>query len=205
MPKFNLGINGVGQEVAEARQDWDGPLPPKGVYPGILKIVRVKQIKGKTDNRLQILVTLNTGDEYDKCPVWGGVNLTDQGIPYVNQFLAALTDGSDSEIDKIEKAFYAGFVVDEKKTEVIRIGTKKINSPEGTLPILISLGHNTWEGKVNPKILSFLLPGGSSASTSTATEEVVEEDDDEDDVSDVDAEPSDGGIFDDEDETADVS
>src|ERR1700751_4551415 len=158
MPKFNLNINGVGEGAAEGFKDWDGPLPPKGSYPAILKVVKVKQIKGKTDHRLMIMVTLNTGDEYDGCPVFGGVNLTDQGIPYVNQFLHSLTDGSNSECEKIEKAFYAGFQVDEKKENVTKIGTKKINSPDGQLPVMITLGHNTWEGKTSAKINSFLLP-----------------------------------------------
>jgi hypothetical protein len=205
MPKFNLSINGVGQDIAEGREDWSGPLPPKGSYPAILKLVRVKQIKGKTDNRLQIMAVLNTGDQYDGCPVWGGVNLTDQGIPYVNQFLASLTDGSESEIEKIEKAFYTGFVVDEKKTEVLKIGTKRINSPDGKLPIMISLGHSTYEGKTNPKIMSFLLPGGGSAGggSSTDEEEVAEEDDDVDVTAEADSD--DGSIFDDEDEDAEES
>lgn len=203
MPKFNLNINGVGQEIAEGREEWKGPLPPKGSYPAVLKLVKVKQIKGKTDNRLQIMVILNTGDEYDGCPVFGGVNLTDQGIPYVNQFLAALTDGSDSEIEKVQKQFYAGFVVDEKKENVLKIGTKKINSPEGTLPIMVSVSHSTWEGKVRPQIGSFLLPGGGSAAGSTASEEApVEEDDDDDDT---DLSDDDGGMFDDDDEDEEAS
>lgn len=210
MPKFNLSINGVGDEIAEGFEDWKGPLPPKGSYPAILKLVKVKQIKGKTDNRLQIMVTLNTGDEYDKCPVFGGVNLTDQGIPYINQFLAALSDGSDADIEKIEKAFYAGFVVDEKKENVLKIGVKKINSPEGTLPIMISLGHNVYEGQTRPKINSYLLPGAGLGAGPDAAEEdeVVEEDTEDEPVVEVEAdETDDGDIFDEEDaeESADAT
>lgn len=203
MPKFNLAINGVGQDIAEGREDWKGPLPPKGSYPAKLRLVKVKQIKGKTDNRLQIMVILNTGDEYDGCPVFGGVNLTEQGIPYVNQFLAALTDGSDSQIEAIEKAFYAGFVVDEKKENVIKIGSKKINSPEGELPIVISLGHSNWEGQTRPKINSFLLPGGNVSANGSGDDEVPAEEDTDDDDVDVDAQASDGSVFDDDDEDAD--
>lgn len=203
MPKFNLSINGVGEEAAEGFKDWDGPLPPKGSYPAILKLVKVKQIKGKTDYRLQIMVTLNTGDEYDGCPVFGGVNLTDQGIPYVNQFLHSLTDGSDSECNKIETAFYNGFVVDEKKENVTKIGTKKINSPDGQLPIMISVRHSVWEGVTRPQIGSFLLPGSEATSTSAPDEAVAEEDGDE---SDVNVSVSDAGsIFDDDEEPAEVS
>lgn len=183
MPKFNLTINGVNSEVAEGRDQWSGPLPPKGSYPAVLRLVKVKQIKGKSDNRLQIMVTLNTKDEYDGCPVFGGVNLTDQGIPYVNQFLKALSDGSDASFTKIKKAFYGGFVVDEKKENVLKIGTLKINSPEGELPIKISLGHSTWEGVTRPQISSFLPPtdNDSLSDEDDEDDETVEEDDGEDD------------------------
>jgi hypothetical protein len=211
MPKFNLNINGVDVEAAEGREQWAGPLPPRGSYPAILKMVKVKQIKGKTDNRLQILVTLNTGDQFDGCPVWGGVNLTDQGMPYVNQFLQSLTDGSEAEFTKIKKAFYGGFVVDEKKENVLRIGTYKINSPEGQLPVMISLGHSTYTPpgenattRTNANIVSFLLRGGSVSSSTVAEEDIAEEDDDDIDVSadDVDTDES---IFDDDEEPAEVS
>ena len=217
MPKFNLNINGVDVDAAEGREQWAGPLPPKGSYPAILKLVKVKQIKGKTDNRLQIMVTLNTGDQFDGCPVWGGVNLTDQGMPYVNQFLQSLTDGSEAEFTKIKKAFYGGFVVDEKKENVLRIGTWKINSPEGQLPVLISLGHNTYQppadasgnqqpARTSAQIASFLLSGGTSSAGSSDADEVVAEEDDDDSDLDVDAEADDdGSIFDDEDEDASVS
>jgi hypothetical protein len=201
MPKFNLNINGVDVDAAEGREEWEGPLPPKGSYPAKLRLVKVKQIKGKSDNRLQIMVVLDTGDEYDGCPVFGGVNLTDQGIPYVNQFLQALTDGTEAAFEKIKRAFYAGFVVDEKKENVLKIGTLKINSPEGELPIMISLGHSTWEGKTRPQISSFLLPGSEAGPSSDAVEEAVEEEDGGDeDETDVEVESDDeGSVFDEED------
>lgn len=200
MPKFNLSINGVNEEAAEGREQWSGPLPPKGSYPAVLKMVKVKKIKNKSDNRLQIMVLLDTDDEYNGCPVFGGVNLTDQGIPYVNQFLQSLTDGSDAAFTKIKKAFYAGFVVDEKKENVLKIGTLKINSPEGELPIRISLTHSTWEGKTNPQISSFLMAGdGDVGNRDAEDDEPVEEDDDED-VEEADDDDDDDGVFDDEDD-----
>lgn len=205
MPKFNLSINGVNEEAAEGREQWSGPLPPKGSYPAVLKMVKVKKIKNKNDNRLQIMVLLNTDDEYNGCPVFGGVNLTDQGIPYVNQFLQALTDGSDAQFTKIKKAFYAGFVVDEKKENVLKIGTWKINSPEGELPVRISLTHSTWEGKTNPQISSFLLPDSGEGGGSAADDEPVAEEDDDDADVDADDDESDDdddddGVFDEDDD-----
>ena len=213
MPKFNLNINGVEVDAAEGYDEWKGPLPPKGSYPAILKIVKVKQIKNKSDNRLQIMATVNTkGDpereQYDGCPVWGGVNLTEQGIPYINQFLQSLAT-DEADYLKVKKAFYAGFVTDEKKENVLKIGTKKINSPEGTMEIMISLAHNTYEGKTSAKIGSF-LPSGALASSDDDDDDVAEEDDEDEDYDaeddedeDEDGDVEDESVFDEE--TADAS
>lgn len=207
MPKFNLNINGVDVDAAEGYDEWKGPLPPKGSYPATLKIVKVKQIKNKSDNRLQIMCVLNTkGDpereQYDGCPVWGGVNLTEQGIPYINQFLQSLAT-DDADYQKIKKSFYAGFVTDEKKENVTKIGAKKVNSPEGELQIMISLGHNTYEGKTSAKVASFLPPGSMTDDTE---EDVAEEDDGDEDDTEVeteDGEVEDESVF--EEEEADAS
>lgn len=215
MPKFNLNINGVDVEAAEGREEWKGPLPPKGSYPAILKLVQVKKISGKDDNRLSIMATVNTkGDpereQYDGCPAWGGVNLTDQGLPYINQFLRSISS-DEADYAKVKKAFYAGFVTDEKKVNVTKIGAKKINSPEGEMEIMISLAHNTYNGKTSAKIGSFLAPGAGFDSDDDGDDDVVEEDDSDDDTEeddtddDGDDETEDESVFDDEDETADAS
>lgn len=210
MPKFNLNINGVDVEAAEGREEWKGPLPPKGSYPAKLRLVQVKQIKGKSDNRLSIMAVLDTKNDpdraqYDGCPVWGGVNLTEQGIPYINQFLQAIST-DETDYLKVKRSFYAGFVTDEKKVNVLKIGTKRINSPEGELSIMISLGHNFYDGKTNAKIGSF-LPPGSVVGNDDDEDEVVEEDDsdDVDTEDDSEGDVEDESVFDDEDETADAS
>lgn len=204
MPKFNLNINGVDVEAAEGYDQWKGPLPPKGSYPAKLKLVQVKQIKDKKDNRLSIMATVNTeGDaelgKYHGCPVWGGVNLTEQGIPYINQFLQSIST-DESDYQKVKKAFYAGFVTDEKKVNVTKIGAKKINSPDGELDILISLGHNIYGGNTTAKIASFLAPD-SLSNSDDEDEEPAEEDVDEEDVDEAeeDDEGDDGDV-----ETEDV-
>lgn len=213
MPKFNLNINGVDVEAAEGYDEWKGPLPVKGSYPAKLRIVQVKQIKGKTDNRLSIMAVLNTkGDperaQYDGCPCWGGVNLTEQGIPYINQFLQSIST-DETDYQKVKKSFYAGFVTDEKKSNVTKIGAKKIMSPEGELDIMISVGHNTYNGVTSAKIASFLPPGSISGSSDDDEDEIAEEDDSdevevEEDETEEDGEVEDGeDVF--EEEEADAS
>lgn len=206
MPKINLDINLTDADIAEAREDWKGPLPPKGSYPAKLKVVQFKEIvngANKGSYRLAMVAVLNTKDKYDGCPVFGGVNLTEQGAQYVNQFLFALTDGTQAEFKKLQKAFMAGPITDEKKEHVKKIGTLKVNSPEGEVGVLISVKQKTWQGDTSMNIVSFLPRNGSvsGGGSSDEEEEVVEEDEDSDDESDdeVDDEAGDESLFEDED------
>ena len=198
MPKFNLDINLTGAEIAEARQDWSGPLPPKGSYPAKLKVAQFKEINGKEGQyRISLVAILDTGDKYDGCPVFGSMNLGDKGAEFINQWLFALAGGDQAAYRKLQTAFEAGPVVDEKKENITKIGTLKVNSPEGELPVLISLRHNTYQGNTSCKIGSFLVPGSNGGSSTTDDDDVVEEDDVEDDTVEDDEDES---LFEDEDE-----
>ena len=208
MPKFNLDINLTDADIAEAREGWKGPLPPKGSYPAKLKVVQFKEIvngKNKGAYRLAMVCLLDTKDKYDGCPVFGGVNLTEQGAQYVNQWLFALSDGTDAGFKKLQKAFMAGPITDEKKEHVTKIGTLKIGSPEGEQKILISVKPKTYEGDTNMNVVSFLPRNGASTdhADSVADEEVVEEDvEDDEDTDETEDEAGDESLFDDEDEAA---
>jgi len=104
MPKFSLDINGVGAGAAEGRAGWSGELPPTGAYTGKLKIVTVGAIsqaaknpanRGKPKFNVGVELFDTPEGKYDGFMAWGSLNLIDSGIPYINQFLHALTDGSD--------------------------------------------------------------------------------------------------------------
>src|SRR5215475_3938680 len=147
MPKLDLSIDGTGQGVAQGREAWGGELPPTGSYEGILKIVSLGVIRQQSEQwagktKLQIGVELRNTPQgkYDGYLAWGTLNLIDPSIPFVNQFLMSLTDGSDEQYAAIEKAFYTtGATIDERKKHILKIGRWNINSPEGLLPIQISL------------------------------------------------------------------
>ena len=142
MPKFNLDINGADQGAADGYASWGGELPPTGTYSGVLKIAQITETSARAKNpgkpRIKLGVEL-TDAPYAGYVAWGGVNLIDSGIPYVNQWLRALTDGSDKQFEEIKKAFYGGFGVDDRKSHVTDIGRWKVNSPNGEIPIKVSL------------------------------------------------------------------
>lgn len=197
MPKFSLDINGVGQGAAEGRAGWSGELPPTGAYSGKLKVVSLGQIsqaaknpanRGKPKFNVGVELTGTPDGKYDGFMAWGSLNLIDSGIPYVNQFLHSLTDGSDKSITAVEKAFYeAGPVVDDRQQHVLKIGSLSVNSPNGELPIRVSIKKSSYfnpetkQTSESSRIEAFLIGGGTAvkAGGTIKAETVVEEEDDD--------------------------
>lgn len=193
MPKFSLDINGVSAGAAEGREAWAGEVPPTGTYKGILKVVQIKEIsqdakveanRGKPKLNIGVELTDCSDPKFNGYLTWNNLNLVDSSIPYINQFLLALTDGSDSQFEAIKKAFYAGFVTDDRKQHVTAIGKWKINSPEGTIPVLVSCKKRGYKPAGSDEtafvtdISSFLIGAGGAKGVSGATspaETVVEE------------------------------
>lgn len=147
MPRLSFGIDAeeaAGAGIAEGFSDYSGELPPNGSYRGVLKVLRAKKItsggnKGK--HRLQIGVEI-TDPQYKGYFAWGGVNLIESGLQFVNQFLNALGDGSEASLKKLQKALFGpGPVVDDSgnNVEVKKIGTVTINSPKGEKPLIVTL------------------------------------------------------------------
>lgn len=192
MPKFSLDINGIGKGAAEERKSWAGGLPPTGSYDGVLEILSlgtISQKAKKPENRgkpvLKIGVKLvNTpGGEYDGYIAWSRQNLLEGSEPYVNQFLHSLTNGTQTEKDEIERAFYGdGLIVSENRQHIVRIGDWKIESPKGKLPIKVAVrkrnnfNEETKQTTEISEIESFLMGGNASARRGgSAPETIVEE------------------------------
>lgn len=192
MPKFSLDINGVGAGAAEGRAGWGGELPPTGAYNGKLKIVSFGAISQTAKNpanrgkpKFSIGVELcNTPEgKYDGFMAWGNLNLIDSGIPYINQFLHALTDGSDKAISAVERAFYNdGPIVDNDQKHILKIGNFPVNSPNGELPIKVSIKKSSYfnpetkQTSESSRVEAFLMGGGSSVKVNgTKTETIIEE------------------------------
>lgn len=175
MPKFDLGINGVDQGAAEGREAWKGELPPTGSYEGVLKVLSIDVIgsgdyQGKPKFRVGVELRNTTGKKYDGYLAWGNLNLIDPSIPFVNQFLLALTDGSDEQFEKIKKAFYETKPnTDVRGKHITAIGRWNVNSPEGELPIKVSISNKpfyserTKQTTDQVRIESYLVSENASA------------------------------------------
>lgn len=201
MAKFDIGINGVNADAAVGRNEWSGELPPTGSYEGILKILSTGVIGETAKNagaaKLSAGVELRNTPEgkYDGYIAWGNLNLIESALPYVNQFLLALTDGSDTEFEAIKKAFYVtNPTVDERKKHVLKIGRWSVNSPNGELPIKVSLSNKPFHNRVTNvtsnqvRIESYLMSENALPTSSSGPEEPIEEEETVVDFDDDDAE-----------------
>jgi hypothetical protein len=216
MATFKTGVKVSDKGTAEGRKQWEGEIPPSGSYSGILRTVAIKYIgdNAKPENRgkpkflIGVELTDTVDGKYDGYTAWGHLNLIDGSEAFINQFLLALTDGSDKQFAAIKAAFDKGFVTDERKKHVLKIGRVNINSPKGELPIKISLKATPWfdektkRSGVSTDITSYLsdaeVSGGSRNGSSGPEVPEVEEEELDDSV-DVDADEE----LDDDDDSAD--
>lgn len=195
MAKFNLGINLGDAGVAEGREAWSGELPPTGSYLGKLKVMSMGEIGPEAKNagkpKVSIGVELKAekgspSQKYDGFIAWGNLNLIEESAPYINQFLMALTDGEEASLIKIQHAFSNDIDLDERKKHIIRIGNLKVDSPEGELPIKVSLINTPFHNKKTNvttqqvRISSYLVNEGNAAfngigSSGPAVSDIVEE------------------------------
>lgn len=191
MAKFAMEINGTDVGAAEGQTAWAGDLPPTGVYSGVLKVLKMDVIgeNAKPENRgkpkmiVGIELRGTPNKEFDGYVAFGNQNLIESSIPYVNQFLLALTDGSDDQFEKIKVAFYkTGLTTDERKKHVLKIGKWAIDSPKGELPMTVSLKKSgRWDDKLNKsveriEIVSYLVSEGATRKSGPTTPEApVEE------------------------------
>jgi len=194
MAKVNLGLTVSDAGVAEERQSWAGELPPTGSYKGFVKVLSLGTIGPEAKNagkpKLSVGVELRAdkgspAQKYDGFIAWGNLNLIESAKPYINQFLMALTDGSDEQFAAIQKAFENNIETDARKKHIEKIGRWNVNSPNGELPIMVSLSNKPFHNeKTNTttqqvRVESYLLGGGGTkvATNGSAVNDIPEEED----------------------------
>lgn len=93
MPKVKWSIDTTEPDDLEEFDVYDGPVPPRGVYNGVLTRLQLKENKNGED-MLNGLFIIRSNDpdkkKYNGCAIWFNQNVTEQGKPYVKQFLKAI-------------------------------------------------------------------------------------------------------------------
>ena len=161
--------------------DWyDGPPPPPALYKGTIKKMLLHKTK---DGELRIMVLCEINDgKYKGAGVTKWLQLTEQGSPWVNQFLHSLTDGSDQQKKAIRKAFKeigyeVGDADQKKRLPILKIGKKTV--PVGkTVAFVTKLRTSEQDGVTRAEISRFVVP--RDANEEDETEEPDDGLDDED-------------------------
>lgn len=159
---------------------YDGPPAPPGTYRGVVKKMGLAEIKNGPNagaSRIALLLEISDG-KFKGAAVMHSLNLTTQSAWAVNQFLDALTDGSDVQKNGLRNLFWQkGYDVENEPDgkmgqQFISIGGKF--KPLGK-PVAFVTKMDSWEGKPKAAIDRFVVPIGGGSSTESETEEAEED------------------------------
>lgn len=210
--KVKWDVDGKGDEAWGGDfKSYDGPVPPKGNYVCRVKRMTVGAIKSgdnKGKPRISVLLEVVGGAgadgiddsdyKYLGAPIWDGLNIIKSQTGKVNNFLHALTDGSDSAKRAVETAFWPpnGPKADKVKKEgkpdvvhIVQIGKHAIGSPDGQLLVRVvtKMGRDL---EKNPRAevsqyLPYQVKGNNGKPVADDDEDAdVDEDVEDDDIED---------------------
>jgi hypothetical protein len=175
---------------------YDGPVPPAGMYTGNVKRLALKTNKNG-DFMVAGLVEINekagtAKAKFNEYGIWFNQNVTEQGAPYLSNFLKA--------IGCSYKAFIAdgGVTVDDSEPPLImKIGAKKITED---IMVSVATKADIYNGNEKLSVTRFIVKAEADDE-----DEVVEEEADEDEVEEdeSDEDESDEDADEDEDEAED--
>lgn len=159
MVRIKPGFDGKGQ----ASGFYDGPPPPPNTYRGKVKKMGLAKI-GSGDNvgkdRIALVLEITEG-QYKGAGILHSINLTTESGWAVNQFLHAMTDGSEKQKTVLEKWFYdVGYDVEPEATgkmgqQFISIGGKF--KPIGK-PVAFITKMDSYNGEPKAAIDRFVVP-----------------------------------------------
>lgn len=158
---------------------YDGPPPTPGTYRGIVKKMGLAEIKSGANagsHRIALLLEISEGN-YKGAAVMHSLNLTTQSAWAVNQFLDALTDGSDKQKAGLRNLFWQkGYEVENEPDgkmgqQFINIGGKF--KPLGK-PVAFVTKMDSWDGKPKAAIDRFVVPIEHAAESEEAEEDSLD-------------------------------
>lgn len=165
---------------AEDSGFYQGPPPVPGTYRGIVKKMGLAEIKNGPNagqNRIALLLEINDG-KYKGAGVLHSLNLTTQSAWAVNQFLDAITDGSERQRKGLRELFWQkGFDVAPEADgkmgqQFISIGGKF--KPMGK-PVAFVTKMDSYEGNPKAAVDRFVVPvEGGESEDETAEDDSLE-------------------------------
>lgn len=167
MPRIKPTFDG-----AEATSGfYDGPPPIPGTYRGMVKKMGLAKIRNGDNagaDRISLLLEITEG-KFKGAGIWHSLNLTTNSAWAVNQFLDALTDGSDRQKNGLRDLFWhKGYEVEAKPEgklgqQFLNIGGKF--KPIGK-PVAFVTKMDSYEGTPKAAIDKFVVALGDSSEES---------------------------------------
>lgn len=151
MAKLKLKVGAEAAKVAavEGFKPYDGPTPPKGVYPAVVRVIDVQESKKTKKDMLRVIVDI-AAPKSDKRSKFNGYSMFDYlVIPddseeehygllvgKVNALLDAMSNGKQS----VRDALWGGEAVisDDKTPRVERIGPLNIKGSKNGVPVIVT-------------------------------------------------------------------
>lgn len=182
MPKIKFGIDGAGVEG----EGFNTETPPAGTYTGVIKRAELSKVgPGKKSPEgtpmIRILVEITgppSAKKYHGCGIFRNLVVTEAAAPFVNQWLNAMTDGSETACKRVQKAFWDDGPYVNEDGHFIRIGPLRIDSPEGKREVVFTTKLRTYEGQKQADIARFLTKKSDEADEMTDAEADAAADDD---------------------------
>ena len=218
MPKLKGFGLGDGEKMMEAKNEFSDVVVPKGVYKAKVKRMTHAVIKKEGPNKgksrfsilLEIVKTPKLPEKYVGAGVWTGLNVIESGAGLCNDFVNALAGPETARQKALRRAFWTPDIAIDNDGNVLRIGKKKIGSPNGEIVVTIKtkMGKDQ-QGNARSEVGSFLIPKSEEEEDDDElNEDDVEEDDDliddeDEEDEDVDEDDDSDDVDDDEDDDSD--
>jgi len=161
MPKARWAVPSEEPEDVESYDVYDGEKPPAGVYAVRLTRLTVKANKNDDPMLNGLLVVAepkgSAKARYNGYPIWFNQNVTEQGAPYVKQFLAAL---GITWAEFRTKTVTEGDMPERKgepATRIMKIGSVKFN--DGNEPALrVATKEDSYNSAPKLSVVQFMKP-----------------------------------------------
>lgn len=190
--QFKVGAKAATAELDASFTPYEGEIPPGNTtYPVLMRQLRVKTANNPAKNKmLNFVLEIDAPEDSDKAQYngygfWVNLNITEEGAPWVNNFLDAF--GFD------RKTFWTqGLVTDPESKDantphVLRIGNVKVDK-DGMEAIAFVKGKPaTAKYERSLDLVRFEIPEGGVARPTAADAEDVPDTPDEETAADADA------------------
>lgn len=152
-----------GKNVRLEGDFYDGPPPKPGLYQGTIKhlgFVKVGSGDNKGADMLKGVFEIAEGP-YKGAGLFWNKPLLDQTVGWINQFLDALTDGSQKQKDQLQHIFWdIGCDLEQEADGKLGRQIKTVGKSTKLIgrPISFIVRNGSYEGQDRPEIARFVIP-----------------------------------------------